>query len=73
MSEKDNQNLKQKIDEKIIRSKKRNRSVSNQNTSTELKRKKKLKTEEVRNPPNNNVLPISSIINENVSLVFRNE
>lgn len=71
MSEKDKQNLQEKIDEKIMKSKKRNRSASIQNTSTELKRKKKQKTEDDRSTQNNNVLPISSFINENVSELFR--
>ncbi len=67
MSEKDKQILQEKIDEKIMKSKKRHRSASNQNTSSDLKRKKRLKTEEDKSSQNNNVLPISSFINENVS------
>ena len=46
MSEKDKQILQEKIDEKIMKSKKRNRSASNQNTSSDLNRKKRLKTEQ---------------------------
>lgn len=73
MSEKDKQSLKEKIDEKINKSKKRHRSLSNQNSSFELKRKKKLKSEEDKNTQMNNILPISSMINEIVSDFYYHE
>jgi len=66
MSEKDKQNLEEKLEENQIKTKKRNRTSSNNNSSIDLKKNKKLKIDEKEPSEIINFDSIPSTIKENV-------
>jgi len=70
MSEKDTQDFKEIIEARIIKTKKRKRSDTFQNTSIELKGSKKLKNESENIDQKTNLFPISTYINNKVNYEF---